>query len=204
MLLTDRNKLLIAFGAAVAVVVTDQVIKYLVRIYIGDGPNVEVTPWFYLCYVENNGMAFGISIFNKLFLTVFRVFSMFFLGYLVTYLVRKKYSFGMVMGFAMVLAGAVGNIIDCVFYAKLFDGGGWGYGKVVDMFFFPLIRGTFPDWFPLWGGERFVFFRPVFNFADAAITTGVFYLMFFRWRELGSLFETLEQKKEKEDDKNEE
>lgn len=175
-------------GLAVLIIVMDQLLKYWVRVHIGDGPNIQVTNWFYLCFVQNNGMAFGITLFNKIFLTLFRVVAVAGLIYLICYEVRKKYSLGFVVGSALILGGATGNIIDCLFYGVLFNEGAFCYGKVVDMFYFPLIQGTWPDWFPFWSGEPFVFFRPVFNLADSAITCGVFYLLIFKNKELARLF----------------
>ena len=181
-----NNRLALAMLIALAVVVIDQMIKFWVRNNIGDGPNIRVTDWFFLCFVENNGMAFGLTLGSKLFLSVFRIFAVFGLVYLVYYLDKKNYSLGFVIGFALIFAGALGNIIDCVFYATWFDGGKLLYGKVVDMFYFPLFKSTWPDWTP-WAGHSLVFFRPVFNFADAAITSSVFYIILFKNKELTKL-----------------
>lgn len=175
---------------------------------IGDGPHYEVTSWFHLCFVENPGMAFGITLGSKLFLTLFRIVAVGLLSYLIYYIDKKNYSTGFLVAFALILAGAAGNIIDCVFYGAIFDEGGkLLYGKVVDMFYFPLIEGTWPDWTP-WAGESFVFFRPVFNFADACITCSVFYIILFKRQEFTQLVssqdENEEEKSEEEENENKE
>jgi len=157
--------------------------------------------WALIHFVENNGMAFGISLggdSGKLALSLFRILAVFFLGYYIRVLIRSGASLGLLCCFALILAGALGNILDSAFYglifsetpfhsggvATLFPKGGEGYagflyGKVVDMFYFPILKGTFPDWLPFWGGERYLFFRPVFNIADTSITTGVISLLVF-------------------------
>ena len=139
-------------------------------------------------------MAFGIEVIGKLFLSLFRIVAVGFIGYYLYKLVKANQSFGFIACISMILAGAVGNIIDSVFYGVVFDHsygqvatflpaeGGydtWLHGKVVDMFYFPLIQTHFPDWFPLWGGEEFIFFFFFFNLADSAICVGVFLLLLF-------------------------
>lgn len=156
--------------------------------------------WAILHFVENNGMAFGISIggdYGKLFLSVFRIFAVVFLIYYLAQLIKAGVKKGLLLSFALILAGALGNIIDSAFYGLIFsespyhdgsvatifpEGGGYAgflYGKVVDMLYFPLISGRFPEWLPIWGGEHFLFFRPVFNIADMAITIGVISIILF-------------------------
>lgn len=154
----------------------------------------EVASWFYIYFTENPGMAFGIEIIDKLFLTLFRIVAVCFICYYLYQIIKKNYSFAYIACIALIFAGAVGNIIDSVFYGVIFDhsynqiatfmpeaGGyaGWLHGKVVDMFYFPLIQTVLPDWVPFWGGEEFVFFRPIFNLADSAICVGVFLLLVF-------------------------
>ena len=139
-------------------------------------------------------MAFGIEVIGKLFLTLFRIVAVGFIGYYLYKLVKANYKFGFIACVSMVLAGAMGNIIDSIFYGVIFnhsygqvatfmpaEGGyaSWLHGKVVDMFYFPLIETTFPDWLPIWGGQEFIFFRPIFNLADSAICVGVFSLLLF-------------------------
>ena len=172
----------------------DQVLKIWIKTHLQLHESIEITPWFYLYFTENPGMAFGIEVIGKLFLSLFRIVAVGFIGYYLYKLVKANQSFGFIACISMILAGAVGNIIDSVFYGAVFDHsygqvatflpaeGGydtWLHGKVVDMFYFPLIQTHFPDWFPLWGGEEFIFFRPIFNLADSAICVGVFLLLLF-------------------------
>ena len=172
----------------------DQVLKIWIKTHLQLHESIEITPWFYLYFTENPGMAFGIEVIGKLFLSLFRIVAVGFIGYYLYKLVKANQSFGFIACVSMILAGAVGNIIDSVFYGVVFDHsfgqvatflpaeGGydtWLHGKVADMFYFPLIQTHFPDWFPLWGGEEFIFFRPIFNLADSAICVGVFLLLLF-------------------------
>jgi signal peptidase II len=164
--------------------------------------SIVVTPWFQIYFTENPGMAFGMEVIDKLFLTLFRIVAMVAIGWFLYKLVKKNVSFGLVVCFAMILAGAMGNIVDSIFYGVIFNGsvgqvaeflpphgsyGEWLHGKVVDMLYFPLIQTRFPDWFPLWGGERFIFFRPVFNLADSSICVSVFLLLIFYRKSLSTL-----------------
>ena len=157
--------------------ILDQALKIWIKTHMQLHESIEITPWFYLYFTENPGMAFGIEVIGKLFLSVFRIVAV-----------------GFIACISLIFAGAIGNIIDSVFYGVVFDhsfgqvatfmpeGGGyagWLHGKVVDMFYFPLIQTVLPDWVPVWGGEEFVFFRPIFNLADSAICVGVFLLLLF-------------------------
>lgn len=185
-------------GGAVLIVllvlVADQALKIWIKTHMQLHDSIEVTKWFYLYFTENPGMAFGIEVIGKLFLSLFRIVAVGFIGYYLYQLVKKNYKFGYVACIALILAGAIGNIIDSVFYGVVFDhsygqvatfmpaGGGYAsllHGKVVDMFYFPLIQTVLPDWIPFWGGREFVFFRPIFNLADSAICVGVFILLIF-------------------------
>lgn len=172
----------------------DQILKIWIKTHLELHESIEITPWFYLCFTENPGMAFGIEVIGKLFLSIFRIVAVGFIGYYLYTLVKKNYPFGFIACISLILAGAMGNIIDSVFYGVIFDhsygqvatlfpeGGGyagWLHGKVVDMFYFPLIETTWPDWLPIWGGQEFIFFRPIFNLADSAICVGVFLLLLF-------------------------
>lgn len=168
----------------VAVLVIDQLIKFWIKtnMYIGEEYNV-VGNWFIIHFTENNGMAFGLELggnYGKLALSLFRVFAVFGLGYIFHYVVKNKYHFGLITCVSLILAGALGNIIDSVFYGKLFGYAGFLHGRVVDMFYFPIIQGFYPDWVPGLGGQDFIFFRPVFNFADAAISIGVVTIIIFQ------------------------
>lgn len=178
---------------------------------------IAITDWFKICFIENKGMAFGMEIGSKLVLSVFRIFAVCVIGYYIYLQVKQKVRTGYIICLSMVLAGALGNIIDCMFYGLIFNASspfyvsyfvpfGDGYapflmGKVVDMFYFPLIVTTWPDWIPFVGGDDFVFFSPIFNFADASISVAVVLLLIFYRRELSTI--TL-RKKYADDEKNEE
>ena len=197
-----KLKLKLSEGRMAALIVAicliiDQVIKLAVKLNMRLYESIHVTDWFYIYFTENPGMAFGMEIFGKIFLTLFRIIAV---GCFVYYLYKirgKGFPRGYIACVALIIAGAAGNIFDCVFYGPLFSEStpyavsemvswGDGYapllkGKVVDMFYFPLIKTTWPDWVPVWGGEEFVFFRPIFNLADSAICVGVFLtLLFYR------------------------
>ncbi|HBK28405.1 MAG TPA: lipoprotein signal peptidase [Parabacteroides sp.] len=172
----------------------DQALKIWVKTHMSLHESIEITPWFYICFTENPGMAFGIEVMGKLFLSLFRIVAVGFIGYYLYKIIKQNYPFGFIACIAMVLAGATGNIIDSIFYGVIFDHsygqvatlfppdggyGTWLHGKVVDMFYFPLIDTYLPQWLPIWGGEHFVFFRPIFNLADSAICVAVFMLLLF-------------------------
>ena len=184
----------------IAILLIDQIIKIWVKTSMGLHESIRVTGWFYISFIENNGMAWGMQLGPKLLLSLFRVVAIAVLGYYIWLQALKKARWGYMVCLAMVLAGAAGNLIDCMFYGLGFEastpfsvsqwvGLGNGYapflmGKVVDMFYFPIIETTWPDWMPFWGGEDFVFFSPVFNFADASISVGVVILLLFYRKEL--------------------
>ena len=166
------------------IVFADQVLKIWVKtnMYLGEYFSVSGN-WFYIHFTENNGMAFGMEFagdYGKLILSVLRLISIVVLGYVLYRTCSKPHPVGLVVSIAMIFAGALGNIIDSVFYGKLFGYNELLYGKVVDMFYFPIIESTYPDWFPFWAGEEFIFFRPVFNIADSSITVGVFMILIFQ------------------------
>ncbi|MBR6167533.1 MAG: lipoprotein signal peptidase [Paludibacteraceae bacterium] len=163
--------------------IIDQIIKLYVATHFALGESHEVTSWFWLCFIENNGMAFGLEWMPKIALTLFRLIAVALLGWYTHTLIRRPETpVGYIITIAFIIAGATGNIIDCVCYGKLFGYADWFYGKVVDMFYFPLW--TWPDWLPFLGGQ--VFFRPVFNFADSCITVAVFVILFFYSKQLSS------------------
>lgn len=178
---TQQSILVVAI--IVMAVVLDQWTKIYIRTHFQLGEAHAVTSWFYICFVENNGMAFGIEWFSKLLLTLFRIAAVGALGYYLHLLIRRTNSslvaeqqllhpWGYLTMVSLVTAGAIGNIIDCVAYGKIFGYGDWFYGKVVDMLYFPLIHNA--------AGEC-IFFRPVFNIADSCITVAVIaILLFFR------------------------
>lgn len=186
-----------------AILIVDQIIKIAVKTNMCLGESYHVTDWFLIDFVENNGMAYGMTFFNKLVLSLFRLVAIAAIAYYICRLVRRHHRTGYVVCLSMVLAGAAGNVIDCMFYGLIFDPStifsvshfvpfGTGYssflhGKVVDMFYFPLIVTTWPEWVPVWGGEEFIFFSPVFNFADASISVGVVLLLLFYRADLESI-----------------
>lgn len=165
--------------------------------------SIRVFDWFYISFIENNGMAYGLQIGSKLMLSLFRVMAIALLCYYLWLQVRKRMRTGYIVCLSMVLAGAIGNLIDCMFYGLVFNASsefytsyfvdfGTGYapflmGKVVDMFYFPLIVTTWPEWVPYFGGHEFVFFSPVFNFADANISVGVVLLLLFYRKEISQI-----------------
>lgn len=183
------------------VLLIDQASKIWIKTNLAYGEEIQIfgLSWALIHFVENEGMAFGITLggdHGKLALSLFRIAAVGFLFYYLRLLMRSKVSFGLIVCFSLILAGAVGNILDSAFYGLIFsetpyhagvatmfpEGGGYAsflHGKVVDMFYFPMFEGFFPDWLPIWGGEHFLFFRPVFNVADASITTGVVTLLLF-------------------------
>jgi signal peptidase II len=192
----------------IGVLIADQLLKIWIKTNLTYGEEFGILglSWARIHFVENEGMAFGLSFGGpggKLALSIFRIFAAIFLLYILRTLIRAKESFGLLTCFALISAGAIGNILDSAFYGLIFsnssyhggvaefmpEGGGYAglfYGKVVDMLYFPLIDTVLPDWVPLWGGERFQFFKPVFNLADAAISTGVISLLVFYTRFLRS------------------
>ena len=185
------------WGAVLIILIlltADQALKIWIKTHMQLHESIEITKWFYLYFTENPGMAFGIEVIGKLFLSVFRIIAVGIIGYYLYGLVKKNYSFRFIACIALIWAGAMGNIIDSIFYGVVFDhsygqvatfmpaGGGyetWLHGKVVDMFYFPIVQTVMPEWVPVWGGEEFVFFRPIFNLADSAICVGVFMLLIF-------------------------
>ncbi len=186
-----RIALLVIFS----VLMVDQVIKVLVKTNMYWHQSIHVADWFQIFFTENNGMAFGMEIFGKLFLTSFRIIAVAFLIWYLVRIIRRGLKTGYIVCISLILTGALGNIIDSVFYGVLFnestsyqiasfmpaEGGysTWFYGKVVDMFYFPIIDTYWPAWMPFVGGQHFVFFSPIFNFADASISCGIIALLLF-------------------------
>jgi signal peptidase II len=181
MKLTHYHKaILIIFS----VLMIDQLIKYWVKTTLFIGEEIPVFGnWFIIHFTENNGMAFGVELggsYGKLALSLFRVIAVFGIAYILHQIIKRKYHFGLIACVCLVFAGALGNIIDSVFYGKIYGYENWLHGRVVDMFYFPILRGHYPSWFPLFANEEFIFFRPVFNFADAAISVGVICILIFQ------------------------
>lgn len=204
-----RKALLLILG----VLILDQALKIWVKTHMTLGEDIPITDWFILHFTENPGMAFGVEFggsWGKLLLSLFRIATVVLIFIWLQKLVQKKIPQGGIIAVALILAGALGNIIDSALYGILFsesqyhavasfwpEEGGYApflFGHVVDMFYFPLVKGYLPEWLPIWGGDYFIFFRPVFNLADAAISTGVGLLILYQ----KSVF------KEEESDQNEE
>ncbi|MDB5128182.1 lipoprotein signal peptidase [Mucilaginibacter sp.] len=169
------------FLTAAFIILVDQIIKIWVRKHMFLGEEIRfLGNRGMLHYTENNGMAFGMELggeLGKLALTLFRIVAVCGIGYALVFLIKHKYHRGLIMMVALILAGALGNIIDSTFYGIIYHYAGVFHGRVVDMFYFPLLTGQFPNWVPLWGGEEYIFFRPVFNLADAAISIGVIMIL---------------------------
>jgi len=190
----------------VAVLLIDQILKIWIKTTMSLGDEFSVIgDWFVIHFVENNGMAFGFEFggdYGKIFLSLFRVAAVFGIGYYILKLVKKDIPMGFITCVALIFAGAIGNIIDSAFYGLIFsdsygqvatlfpEGGGYAtflHGRVVDMFYFPIISGVYPDWVPFIGGSDFQFFRPVFNVADSSISIGIFSIILFYRKEFSEL-----------------
>ena len=193
---TKRKGLLGSFIIIFVVLLLDQLLKIWVRTHMSLGQEIPVLgDWFKLLYIENPGMAFGWMGGGgvvKTLLSVFRIVAVVALFFLLFRLTKKQTKFGVLFGLALITAGALGNIIDCVFYGQVFHYAGWLHGQVVDMLYFPVIDIAREDnsWLPqfFFGPDNhFIFFRPIFNLADSAITIGVFYMIIFQWKWLKSL-----------------
>lgn len=191
----EKKKTALFFCFTLAVLILDQLIKIAVKTHLYYGESIRITNWFYITFIENNGMAFGMQIMPKAIQTIMRlVFSGFIVWYMIR-LIKSKYKNGYIACISLILAGALGNVLDSIFYGVIFSrssytdiatfvpiGEGyaeWLYGKVVDMFYFPLFEFDWPQFLPLIGGDHFLFFAPVFNLADAAISCGTIALLIF-------------------------
>ena len=182
------------------ILVVDQALKFWIKtnFFMGES-HAMLGKWFFLHFTENEGMAFGMKLggnYGKLLLSLFRIFAVIIIAWWLYRVAQKGANNLLIVCISLILAGALGNIIDSAFYGVVFNessymqvatflpkGGGYGtflHGKVVDMLYFPIIESRYPTWMPLWGGEEFIFFRPVFNIADSSITTGVLILIFFQ------------------------
>jgi len=183
----SKGKQLLILGTLLVIV--DQVIKILVKTNMSIGESIHVCgDWFQIFYIENEGMAFGMKFggaVGKFLLSLFRIVFFGLLVYWISRLLKKKDTpYGVVVGLTLITAGALGNIIDCFFYGLIWDYAPFMFGHVVDMFYFPIIDTYWPDWMPFVGGEHFIFFSPIFNFADAAISCGIIALLLFYSRYL--------------------
>lgn len=205
----------LAFGLIIILIVIDQIIKIEVKTGMYLRESIHIADWFQILFIENNGMAYGMTFINKVVLTLFRVVVVSVIGYYIWKVLKEKVRTGYLVCLSMIFAGAIGNIFDCLFYGLIFSEStpfsvstlvpfGEGYapflqGRVVDMFYFPIIDTNLPDWLPIWGGEHFIFFSPVFNFADSCISVGVVALLLFYRKELSqiSLFNHKDEKADK-------
>jgi signal peptidase II len=166
------------------VLLADQVSKTWIKTNMYLGQEFKILgDWFIIHFTENNGMAFGLEFggeFGKLALSLFRIIAVGGIAYALHYMIKHKYHRGFIMSVALIFAGALGNIIDSVFYGVIYEYESLFHGRVVDMLYFPILQGTYPSWFPFWAGESFEFFRPVFNLADTAISIGVITILVFQ------------------------
>ena len=197
--MNNKKKCTIAAAIIVLLLLIDQAIKVAVKLNMNIGEEIVVFDWFRISFIENRGMAFGMEIGSKLFLSLFRIVAVGGLTWYIWKKIKEGARMGYIVVLSMIYAGAAGNIFDSLFYGEIFTAShpyytdlppaqlvpwGEGYasilmGNVVDMFSFPLFHGTFPNWFPVWGGEDFTFFSAIFNFADACISVGVVVLFLF-------------------------
>lgn len=190
----------------VILLIIDQIIKLYIKTHFCLGESVRVTDWFYIEFVENNGMAWGMSFIGKFWLSLVRSVAIIFLVWYLHRIIKQgKHRLVYIFLVALVLAGAIGNMIDSMFYGLMFTASspyyvayqvpfGEGYapffmGKVVDMFRFPFFTYTWPEWFPIWGGQQGTFFDPVFNFADSCVSVGIIAMLIFCRKELEELGE---------------
>ncbi len=207
------------FWVVLLVLILDQSLKIWVKTNMSIYQDFSLfgLEWAKIRFVENSGMAFGWELpepYGKLILSLFRIFAVSMLIYFIRQLIRSNAKTGLLISFGLILAGAIGNIIDSAFYGLIFsesyhgistmfpEGGGYAgflHGKVVDMLYLPIFKGTFPDWFPVWSGQPFLFFRPIFNIADVSITIGVISIIIFHRSFFGPLEEKLEPEENLDD-----
>ncbi len=197
----------IAWIVIIGTLIIDQTIKIIVKTHMYLHDNIRIANWFYIYFTENNGMAFGMELFGKLFLTTFRIAAVILIGWYLYKMVKNGAKTGFIICVSLIFTGAVGNIVDSMFYGVIFNestntqiaslfpaAGGYSsllYGKVVDMFYFPIIDTYWPMWMPIVGGEHFIFFSPIFNFADSCISCGIIALIIFYSKYFNTSFKQL-------------
>lgn len=202
MMKRKKVQAMVAILLFVGIIAIDQAIKIAVKTGMYLHQSIHVTDWFYLLFTENNGMAFGWEFIDKLLLTSFRIVFVLLIAFYMFRAIRRGISWGYLICLSFIVAGAAGNIVDCVFYGLIFNnppapivadfvpfGSGYAtlfHGRVVDMFYFPLVEWDWPSWLPMIGGNHFIFFSPIFNFADAAISCGVVALLLFYRKQLST------------------
>lgn len=207
----------LAISIILLILIIDQIIKIWIKTTypIGEGFEILGINWARILFVENEGMAFGMQLggdYGKVMLTIFRLIAVFFIGYYLITLIKSNASKGLIISIALVFSGAMGNILDSIFYGIMFsastagnvaqfmpDGPGYAsllHGHVVDMFYFPMFEGKYADWIPVIGGKQYLFFRPVFNVADSAITIGVLSILIFQRRIFGHRKEEVKPEEE--------
>lgn len=209
----SNSRVWLMAAVALVVLICDQTLKIWIKTHFYLGEDVEITPWWHLKFIENNGMAFGMELWSKLVLTLGRIAAV---ALFVWFILKVRDIGGIRKGFfvsmALITAGAAGNIFDCVFYGEIFnnpyppevavlfpEGGGyapWFEGRVVDMLYFPLFSFTWPDWMPYVGGENYEFFQYIFNVADASICVGVALLILFYSKDFSKAFAAVSEKGE--------
>lgn len=189
---------IVATTIILSILICDQILKWYIKTNFMIGESYKIFDWFYIYFIENEGMAFGITLYEgeigKVILSLLRVAAAIAIAWYLYKLIVKAENIILVTAISFIWAGAVGNIIDSLFYGIIYSSsegqlaqlfppeGGYSsflHGKVVDMFYFPIIEAHFPSWFPFWANEPFVFFQPVFNIADSAITTGALMILIF-------------------------
>ncbi|MBR5151113.1 MAG: lipoprotein signal peptidase [Bacteroidaceae bacterium] len=201
---TKNKRMTLSMIIVFLAIIIDQIIKFAVKLSMFKHESIRIFDWFYIYFTENKGMAFGMELFDKLFLTTFRMVAVaFIIYYLVKIAKNIKFPTGYIVCIAFVLAGAIGNLIDSMIYGEIFTdsdgriaelvawGSGYGeflHGQVVDMFYFPLFSFDWPEWLPIIGGEHFIFFSPIFNFADACVSCGMIAILLFYGKYLNMNF----------------